>query len=57
MAEYTRREYTPEEVAEILGRRKGGRKAGRGDSPYSQEEYERIYGIGKKEDGEDGSGE
>ncbi len=46
--EYTTREYTPEEVAGILGRRKGGRKAGRGDSPYTQEEYERIYGLDAK---------
>ncbi len=43
-------EITEEDVARILNERPGGRKAGRGDSPYTQEFYERTYGIrGAKE--------
>ncbi len=38
-----------EDVAEMLNNREGGRKAGRGDSPYTQEFYEKTYGIDKKE--------
>ena len=38
---------TPEEVAKMLDEREGGRKAGRGDSPYTQEFYEKTYGIKK----------
>ena len=37
---------TPEEVAKQLEERPGGRKAGRGDSPWTQERYEEEYGIG-----------
>jgi hypothetical protein len=43
-------EITEEEVARILDERPGGRKAGRGDSPYSQEFYEELWGIKKEED-------
>ena len=32
----------------MLDERPGGRKAGRGDSPYTQEEYERLYGLNGK---------
>ena len=39
---------TPEEVKRILDEREGGRKAGRGDSPWTQEFYEETYGIKKK---------
>lgn len=38
---------TPEEVKKMLDEREGGRKAGRGDSPYTQEFYEKTYGIDK----------
>lgn len=38
-------EITEEDVATILNERPGGRKAGRGDSPYTQEFYERTFGI------------
>ncbi len=43
-------EISEEEIARILRGRPGGRKAGRGDSPYTQEFYEETYGIkeGKK---------
>ena len=44
-------EISDEEIARMLNERPGGRKAGRGDSPYTQEFYERTYGI-KKEDKE-----
>ena len=36
---------TPEEVKKMLDERPGGRYAGRGDSPWTQEAYEREYGI------------
>ena len=42
-------EITDEEIRRQLEERKGGRKAGRGDSPYSQEYYEDLYGIERKE--------
>ena len=42
---------TPEEVAKQLNEREGGRKAGRGDSPYTQEFYEETYGIDSKKNG------
>lgn len=38
-------EISEEEIARILRERPGGRKAGRGDSPYTQEFYEETYGI------------
>ena len=43
-------EISEEDIARILRERPGGRKAGRGDSPYTQEFYEETYGIkeGKK---------
>ena len=44
---------TPEDVARMLEEREGGRRAGRGDSPFTQEKYEEIYGMGGEED--DGS--
>ena len=42
---------TPEEVKKLLDERPGGRKAGRGDSPWTQDRYEEEYGIdsGKEE--------
>ena len=42
-------EITDDEIRRILEEREGGRKAGRGDSPYSQEYYEDLYGIERKE--------
>ena len=42
-------EITDEEIRRQLEEREGGRKAGRGDSPYSQEYYEDLYGIERKE--------
>ena len=36
---------TPEEVKKILDEREGGRYAGQGDSPWTQEFYEEVYGI------------
>ena len=42
-------EISEEEIARILNERPGGRKAGRGDSPYTQEFYEKTYGIKKEE--------
>ena len=44
---YKNIEVTEEDVSKGLKDREGGRKAGRGDSPYSQEEYERLYGLKK----------
>ena len=41
-------EISDEEIDRILNERPGGRKAGRGDSPYTQEFYERTYGITKE---------
>ncbi len=41
-------EISEEEIANELEKREGGRVAGRGDSPYTQEFYEEIYGIKKK---------
>ena len=41
-------EISDEEIARILNDRPGGRKAGRGDSPYTQEFYEKTYGIKKE---------
>ena len=38
-------DITDEEIARILNERPGGRKAGRGDSPYTQEFYEETFGI------------
>ena len=36
---------TAEDIDRILSERPGGRKAGGGDSPYTQEFYERTYGL------------
>ena len=41
-------EISDEEIARILNERPGGRKAGRGDSPYTQEFYEETFGIKKE---------
>ena len=41
-------EISDEEIDWMLNERPGGRKAGRGDSPYTQEFYERTYGITKE---------
>lgn len=41
---------TEESVARMLEEREGGRKAGRGDSPYTQEYYEELYGIKKEKE-------
>ena len=49
--EYESVEFSEEEIAEMLRNREGGRKAGRGDSPYSQEYYEGLYGIDSKKEG------
>lgn len=50
---WTNVDITDEEIARQLEEREGGRKAGRGDSPYTQEFYEETYGISKKKkDGE-----
>ena len=38
-------EISDEEIARMLNERPGGRKAGRGDSPYTQEFYEKTFGI------------
>ena len=38
-------EISEEEIARILRERPGGRKAGRGDSPYTQDFYEETYSI------------
>ena len=46
--EYTTIQITDEEIARLLDEREGGRKAGRGDSPYTQEFYEETYGISKE---------
>ena len=45
MTEYERVKISDEEIGRMLDERPGGRKAGRGDSPYTQEEYERLYGL------------
>ena len=45
---------TPEEVKKQLDERPGGRKAGRGDSPWTQERYEQEYGIDKLKKRKDG---
>lgn len=41
-------EISDEEIARILNERPGGRRAGRGDSPYTQEFYEETFGIKKE---------
>ncbi len=43
-------EISEEEIARMLEERPGGRKAGRGDSEYTQEYYEKLYGIKKKKE-------
>ena len=42
-------EISDEEIVRMLKERPGGRKAGRGDSPYTQEFYEETFGIKKEE--------
>ena len=42
------REISDEEIGRMLDERPGGRKAGRGDSPYTQEFYEEVNGIKKE---------
>ena len=44
-------DISDEEIGRMLDERPGGRKAGRGDSPFSQEFYEETYGIKKEEKG------
>ena len=39
------RRISDEEIGKILDERPGGRKAGRGDSPYTQEYYEVVNGL------------
>ena len=41
---------TEDEVRRQLEERPGGRTAGRGDSPFTQEVYEELYGIGRGEE-------
>lgn len=48
--EYVSIEITEEEIARQLDECPGGRKAGRGDSPYTQEFYEEFWGIRKEEE-------
>jgi hypothetical protein len=43
-------EITDEEISRQLDEREGARKAGRGDSPYTQEFYEELWGIKKEEE-------
>lgn len=43
-------DISDEEIARQLNEREGGRKAGRGDSPYTQEFYEKTYGLDKKKE-------
>ena len=40
-------DISEEEIRRQLEERPGGRIAGRGDSPYTQEFYEKTYGIGR----------
>ena len=47
---------TPEEVKRILDEREGGRIAGRGDSPWTQEFYEKEYGIVRSSGGKEDEG-
>ena len=42
-------EITEEEISRQLDEREGAWKAGRGDSPYTQEFYEDLWGIKKEE--------
>ena len=44
------RDISEEEIARMLEERPGGNKAGRGDSEYTQEYYEKLYGIKKKKE-------
>ena len=48
MVQYESIEISDEEIRKQLDEREGGRKAGRGDSPYSQGFYEDLYGLKKK---------
>ena len=48
MTQYESIEISDEEIRKQLDEREGGRKASRGDSPYSQEFYEDLYGLKKK---------
>ena len=48
MVQYESIEISDEEIRRQLDEREGGRKAGRGDSPYSQEFYEDLNGLKKK---------
>ncbi len=43
---------SPEDVKRMLDGREGGRRAGRGDSPWTQEFFERTYGIGRDDGGD-----
>ena len=43
-------DISDEEIRRQLNERPGGRRAGRGDSPYTQEFYEKEYGIGRSEE-------
>ena len=48
MTQYESIEISDEEIRRQLDEREGGRKAGRGDSPYSQEFYEGLHGLKRK---------
>ena len=46
--EWVTLEISDEEIRKALEERPGGRKAGHGDSPFTQEFYEETYGIKKE---------
>ncbi len=39
-----------EDIRKQLDEREGGRKAGRGDSPYTQDFHEETYGLKEKKE-------
>ena len=47
--EYTTLKISQKEITKMLNEREGGRKAGRGDSEFTQEFYEETYGLKKEE--------
>lgn len=50
MATYRTLKLSQKEMRRQLEEREGGRAAGRGDSPYTQEAYEEMYGLKKKKE-------
>lgn len=48
MSSYETIEIYGEEIARQLNSRPGGRRAGRGDSLWTQERYEESYGIDRE---------